>query len=426
MLIARLSTLLLAVIVALAAAEPAGGTLSVPEKNDQGGKAAAAAVGDWTQFRGPGTSGFSADQGINQDWKAKPPKELWRVPMKGKGFSGPAAASGAVFIIDHEGSQDVVRGLRLADGKEGWRFPYADTDKDDHGFVRSTPAIDQGKVYTLGRLGQVHCLDAKTGAQVWEANLVDQFSGKRANWDYAMSPIIDGNAVILVPGGDQGAVLALDKATGALIWRGGGTDAPGYATPIIATIGKTRQYLIFTAKNLIGVETASGKLLWSFPWSTAHDVNAATPIPVGESVFITSGYGVGCAMVDVADGSAKARWQNKDIQSHFNSPVLHQGFLYGTSDPNQLVCLDAQTGAVKWKTDGFGKGGLVAIEDVLVVEDGKSGEVALVKLSPDAYTELGRIKPFTGGHQQFWTPPVIADKKLLLREQTELACYDLR
>jgi outer membrane protein assembly factor BamB len=424
MLIARLLTILLAAVVALVAAEPAG-TTTVPAKKDKGKKETAEAVGDWTQFRGPGTSGFSADKGINQDWKAKPPKELWRVPMKGKGFSGPAAANGAAFIIDHEGSQDVVRGLRLADGKEGWRFPYADTDKDDHGFVRSTPAIDKGKVYTLGRLGQVHCLDAKTGAQVWETNLVDKFGGKRIQWDYAVSPIIDGNAVILVPGGDKGTVLALDKATGALIWQGGGTDAPGYATPIIATIGKIRQYLIFTAKNLIGVETANGKLLWSFPWSTAYDVNAATPIPVGDSVFITSGYGTGCVMVDVAGGTAKARWQNKDIASHFNSPVFYQGFIYGTTDPNNLVCLDAQTGAVKWKADGFGKGGLCAIEDVMVVEDGKSGEVALVKLNPDAYTELGRIKPFTGGHQEFWTPPVITDKKLLLRDHTELVCYDL-
>jgi outer membrane protein assembly factor BamB len=419
--LARLVVLLLALAVGLAAVEPSGAAPPHPGKKDK----ARSTTGDWAQFRGPGGSGFSADKGINKDWKANPPKELWRIPLN-KGFAGPAVANGAVFIIDHEGDQDLVRGLRLADGTEGWRSPYPDPGQDSNGYARSTPAIDQGRVYVVSRKGQVHCLDAKTGAPVWEAKLFEQFGGRQVQMEYSVSPIVDGNAVILVPGGDQGTVLALDKATGRKFWQGGGNDNAGYATPLVATIGGVRQYVVFTAKNLIGVEAINGKLLWSFPFSTPNDINATTPLLCGEAVFITASYGAGCALVEITGGQAKARWQNRDFQGHFNAPVLHRGFIYGTTDPHNLMCLDAQTGAVKWKADGGGKGGVAAIEDVMVVEDSNTGEVLLVKLTPDAYTELGRIKPFTAPHMQYFSPPIIADKKLVVRDQTNLVCYDLR
>ncbi|MDH7569433.1 MAG: PQQ-binding-like beta-propeller repeat protein, partial [Armatimonadota bacterium] len=238
------------------------------------------------------------------------------------------------------------------------------------------------------------------------------------------SPLVDGNKVIVCPGGPGAAVVALDAKSGKTMWKGGGSDLPGYATPVPATLNGKRQYIVFTAYNLIGVDAANGRLLWSFPWKTQYDVNAATPVVIGSSVFITSGYGRGCALVDLASGKPVKRWENREIQSHFNTPVYSGGFLYSTSDPNNLVCLDAKSGRAVWKQRGFEKGGLIGVDGALIVVDGAKGDVALVDMTPNGYKELGRVKPLGGS--QSWAPPVLADGKLLVRNKRFLACLALK
>jgi outer membrane protein assembly factor BamB len=377
---------------------------------------------DWPQFRGPLGSGISLETGINKDWAHRLPTELWRVPLTDEGYGGPAVADGRVFTMDHQGAEDIVRALDLATGQEIWRFAYPDADAPNYGFTRSTPTIAGGKVYTVSRLGKVHCLDAQTGVVVWSRDLVGDLGGLRPEWDYAASPVLDGQALIVCPGGPNGTVATLDRDTGETIWQGGGDDVPGYATPVVAEIQGVKQYVVFTGVSLIGLDAGSGQLLWRHPWETSYQVNAATPLVEGDRVFITSNYRRGCAMLQITPAGPQVLWENTELQAHFNSPVGFGGHIYGTTDPGDLVCLDPNTGAALWRQPGFEKGGLCLVDGVLIVLDGRGGDCVMVSATPDGYRELGRFRPLGG---QSWVAPIVADGKLIVRNNQTLACFDL-
>ena len=381
-----------------------------------------ALAADWPQFRGPNADGISPETGISKDWKDNPPGVLHKVTMGDGGYAGPAVADGRIFIIDHEGADDVVRAIDIETGENVWTFKYADAAQNNYGFARSTPTIDGDRIYTLSRLGVLHCLSTG-GEKVWDVNITKRFGGKHPNWQMAMSPVIDGDKVIVVPGGPDAAVAALDKTTGKTIWKGGGSDKPGYATPVVATIGGTKQYVIFTAFKLMGVDAEDGKALWEFPWRTGHDVNASTPIVSGDEIFITSNYGRGCALVKIKDGKAEAVWENKAMASHFSTPVLSDGYIYGSTTAGHLACIEWETGEVAWKVPGFERGGVVAVDGALIAVDGASGEVVMFELASEESRELGRMKPLGG---QSWTAPIVADGKLIVRNKAELAWIKLK
>jgi outer membrane protein assembly factor BamB len=389
-----------------------------------------ACAADWPQYRGPGADGMAPDSKINKDWATKPPQRLWTITLtegeKG-GYSLPSVAEGKLFIVDHQGTQDIVRAVQMATGQEAWTFAYPDAPNANYGYARATPVVEKGKVYTLSYKGQVHCLDAKTGQKLWSRNIQADFGGKAPGWGYTASPVIDGDKLILCPGGADAAVVALNKQTGATLWKGGGSDAPGYATPVIATINTVRQYVVFTATNLIGVKADTGERLWQYAWPTAHGVNAASPLVIGNQIFITSGYNTGCALLEISTEGATKRWEVKGtgaMAAHFNSPVLVDGFIYGNSDPTHLVCLDPRTGTVKWKQAGFEKGGLVVVDGTIIALTGDKGDVVQSVLTPDGYREVGRLTAPLGG--QSWTPPIVADGKLIIRNRSSLACFSLR
>jgi outer membrane protein assembly factor BamB len=336
-------------------------------------------------------------------------------------------AGGKVFIIDHSGAEDVLRAIDINTGEDAWRLTYPEPGNNNYGFARATPLIDEGKVYALGRSGQLTCADAPTGGKLWEKNVVSEFGARLPSWKLAPSPIVDGEKLIICPGGPRSGVVALDKKTGATIWAGGSTDKAGYATPVIATLGGRKQYLVFTGLALTGVDAAAGTLLWSLGWKTNYDVNAAAPVAIGtDHVFITSGYNHGCALVKVAGANASIVWENKEIKAHFSSPILHDRHIYGNSDPGHLVCMDPTTGRVLWKQRGFEKGGIVAADGVIVAQNGRNGSLIMVEMKPEGYSELGRISPFEGCSGHAWTAPIIAAGKLIARDRGSLVCIDLR
>ena len=223
---------------------------------------------DWPRFRGPNNDGISPETGVNRDWAAKPPQLLWKAALTDGGYAGPSVSNGMVFIIDHDGSQDIVRALRLTNGEEIWRYAYADGDRPNFGFARATPTVDGPRVYTQSRFGKVHCLEAATGKLIWMRDVVKDFSGQLPRWELAVSPLVDGNKLIVQPGGAGAAVVALDKMTGKTIWKGAGDAPAGYASPVIATIGGKRQIVTTDANGALGVDPETGKLLWHFPWPT--------------------------------------------------------------------------------------------------------------------------------------------------------------
>ena len=375
----------------------------------------------WPCWRGVNGNGISSMTGFNKNWTAKPPRLLWQAPLGDVGYSGPASDGKILYLVDHSGANDIMRAWNLANGKELWQTKYPDAPNDNQGYTRATPAIDGGNLYFVSRLGKVICFDTKSGSIKWQHDLVTDYGGQRPTWDYACSPVVDGNKLIVEPGAEDGTIVALDKKTGATLSKGG-SGTPGYATPVIATIQGKRQYVVFQGKKLSGISTESGKELWSVPWVTGPDVNAASPVIIGNSVFIASGYGHGCALVDVGPNDAQIRWQNRVIQAHFNAPVLYKGYIYGTGDPGKLTCLDPNTGKAVWQQAGFEKGGLCAADGVAFVNNGSNGEVALVKLDPTGYTELGRIAPISG---RAWSSPILVDGKLVVRTVNAIAVVDI-
>lgn len=384
--------------------------------------AALAHASDWPQFLGPNANGRSAERGINKDWTKRPPKALWKAPLTDGGYTGPAVAGGLVFIIDHAGSHDVVKALDLNTGQERWRYEYEETSQDVFGFARSTPTIRAGKVYTMSRLGLVHCLDSKTGSLVWSRNVVADFKGTRPKWDVSSSPVVDGRKVLVCPGGDNAAVVALDKDMGKTIWQGGGSGVTGYSTPVVATIHGKRQYVMYLFTLVEGIDADNGRVLWTFPWSDWSGVSACAPVLVGDAVFVTSGYARGCALLDVADAQPKPRWDNKALESEFSSPVLIDGFLYCTSASGVLVCVDVASGKRMWQQPGFEKGGLIGVDGTLIVMNGSNGDITMVAASPAGFKELGRMQGLGG---QSWTAPILANGKLIVRNKRTLACFEL-
>jgi outer membrane protein assembly factor BamB len=378
---------------------------------------------DWPAFRGPNADGISPETGLNRAWKDKPPRVLWTVRLNAPSYAGPSVAAGRLFILDHKGDREILRALDLATGKERWRYAYADTATDLYGYARSTPLIEGGRVYTLSRLGLVHCLDAKTGQCLWSRDLVKEFGTQRPRWDYSMSPLIDGDKLILCPGGTNGVMAALEKATGRTIWQGGGNAMPVYATPVTAVIGGQRQYVLLTDGQVLGLRAADGQRLWSYPYEAHQGMNAATPLVMGEELLVTASGGPGDAVLSIGAEGAKEKWKGQELQSRFSTPILYEGHVYSTSDKGHLVCLDPTTGKAKWKQPGFEWGGAVAFEGHLVVANGQQGDLVLVRMNPSAYDERGRIRPLGG---QTWTAPILADGKLIVRNKTALACVDLR
>jgi len=380
---------------------------------------------DWPQFLGPDANGIAPDTGINKDWNAKPPQVLWRTGLSDGGFAGPSVAAGKVFIIDRKGDIDVVRAIDTATGKDVWNFEYPDPGKENYGYARATPVVDNGKVYTLSRMGLLHCLDAESGAKLWSRDIRADFGGQPPSWHYAMSPKIDGDKLIVCPGGRTG-VATLNKETGETIWTGGLQGPPGYATPVIATLQGRKQYVIFAGTVLFGVDAEEGgDALWQIPWVNKSKVNAAVPIVAEDFIFITCDYGLGCALIYVGAEGARVFWENKEMQSHFSSPIYYKGYFFGIGNAGKggdLMCLSPQNGAPAWRQPGFDKGGLVVVDDVLIAITGDKGDVVMVNATAEGYQEFGRIKPLGG---QSWTAPIVSDGKLIIRNKTELACLDL-
>lgn len=382
-----------------------------------------AMAADWPQYRGLTGDGISLEKGINKNWQQTPPKLLWKTQMSDDGYAGPAAFKGKIYIIDHKETNDVVRGIDINTGKDVWSYIYQDADKSNYGFTRSTPAINEDSIYITSRLGLVGCIDLKTGNGKWGGYLEKDLNGRKPQWDFSASPLIDGTKIILVPGAQDGCVVALDKTNGNIVWKAG-DDKASYSTPVKAKIQGKLQYVVFSATGVGGYDAAAGTPYWFVPWKTQYNVNSAQPIVIGNSVFISSGYGRGCALIDVAaDMSAKIRWENKVIQAHFNSSVTVGGYIYGIGDPGNLVCLEPGTGKVAWSKDGFEKGSVIVVDGVLIAQDGANGAVAMVACDPSEYKELGRFTPLGG---QSWTNPIFADGKLIVRNKTTLACYSLK
>ncbi len=252
---------------------------------------------DWPHYRGPHQDGVVAEKLANT---LSPPRESWRTKV-GFGTASVTVQSLRLYTAGNGDKEtDTVVCLDAATGKPLWShsYPQALDPNMFEGGPRSTPTIDGDRVYALGQAGDLLCLEADTGKVRWQKNLVADFGGKKPAWGYAGSPTIDGDCLLVEPGGPGTSTVALDKLTGAAVWKSG-SDATGYATPIVTSIAGRKTVVAFKAKDLVGLDVATGQELWRTAWNTDYDINAATPLVVGNAIIASSGYGSGIGMFEV-------------------------------------------------------------------------------------------------------------------------------
>jgi outer membrane protein assembly factor BamB len=387
---------------------------------------------DWPQWRGPNRDGISREKGWLQDWPAEGPKQIWEFADLGVGYSTFAVSQGRIYTMGNVADQDRVVCLDAETGKLIWKHEYACGAKDPNGFVgpRGTPTVDGERVYTLSRHGHFYCLDAKTGRVVWSKNLVEDLggrepmhgsSGEREGWGYSGSALIEKDWVLIEVGGLQGAsVVAFDKKNGEVVWKAG-NDGAGYSSLVVFDHKGERCLAHFSESDLVIRRLKDGSEMARTPWKTSYNVNAATPVIFGDSIFVSSGYGSGCALYKFDGTRLEEVWRNKNMRNHVNSCVLVDGYLYGF-DEGELKCLDWNSGEVKWGDRGYGKGSLIVADGKLILYS-QSGKLGLAEVSPEGFKQLASFQALKG--QNTWANPVLANSRLYVRSQERMLALDL-
>ena len=405
-------------------------TGSAPETSDA--VAPAVTPDDWPQFRGSGRDGVESDASIRTDWDARPLTAVWKHPI-GRGWSGFAVVGELLFTQEQRGDQELVVCYAAPSGVEQWTHadPVRFSEALGGDGPRATPTYAEGRLYTLGATGVLNCLDPLTGKLLWQHDILsDAGAGQPVDnivWGMAGSPAVYEGKVYVAPGGRKGrGVIAYDAATGEMLWTA--SDAPAsYAAPRIETLAGVPQLLVFHGLGLSAFNPQTGAELWSFDWTNGPLVNASQPIVRGDQVFISSGYGSGSALLDVAqtdDGWKVAEaWRNDNaFKLKFNDGVLSpEGTLYGL-DEGILACYDFATGKRHWKNGRYGYGQVVLLGDTLVVlaEDGR---LVAVKATAERFEELASFQALEG---KTWNHIAYSRGFLYVRNDREAACYDVR
>ena len=408
-----------------AAPGAAPGQTAAPGTTADGTSAAHATKNYWTNFRGPNRDGRYDEMAILTNWPSAGLRPLWKQPI-GIGFASFVVADGRAYTIEQRRRQEVVSAYDIATGRELWKQAWNAEFSDSTGDgPRATPTWDEGRVYALGATGELRCLDAKTGAVAWGRNILTENGASNLPWAMAASPLIVDDKVIVLPGGSGGkSIVAYNKMTGNPVWKSQ-SDSQAYVSPMLLTLAGRRQIVVVSSSRILGLAPENGSLLWSHPWDTDMGINVSQPIPVDKNrFFISAGYGKGAALVEISGSgnsyTAKTVWENINMKNKFNSSVLHEGHVYGL-DEGILTCLDVNTGVRKWKGGRYGYGQVILASGHLIVSS-DSGELALVKASPDSYTEVARFPALEG---KTWNYPAIANGRLLVRNATQMAAYDI-
>jgi outer membrane protein assembly factor BamB len=419
---------------------------------------------DWPQWRGPDRSGVSRETGLLKAWPKKGPKLLWTYREAGIGFSGPAVVGDRLYTLGARGDTEYVIALDVKTGQEVWHTkvgPIYTFPGNSYGDgPRSTPTVDGDVLYALGGLGDLVCVACKDGKERWRKNLLKDLGGSLAatagspkgiGWGYSEGPLVDGDQLICSPGGKQGTLAALDKQTGKVKWRSKSLpDDATYVSLVAAEIGGVRQYVAETYRGeqeggaVVGVAAKDGALLWTFP-QPRWNVTAIVPTPIvhENAVYVSVGYGAGCDLLQVSPaGKGKFRVKQlyktasrRNMKNEFGGVVRVDGHVYGYSDKIGWVCQELTTGKIAWKNkQKLVRGSLIGADGHLYLFSDE-GTAVLIEASPKGWKEGGRfdlpeqskLKGTRKGNSRakIWTPPVVANGRLYLRDQELLFCYDV-
>ena len=396
----------------------------------------AAQASDWTQFRGPDRNGISRELGLLRKWPAGGPKVRWSVPVT-QGYAAAAIVGGRVYHHDYDEAKSewCVNCRSLADGKLIWQFREAREIRPNHAITRTVPAVDSRFVCSLDPKAVLHCLDVKTGKQIWRKSLVTEYKATIPSWYNGQNPLQEADRLIVATGG-AAIMVALDKATGKEIWRT--PNLAGYmmshSSVMPAVLGGVRQYLYGTLKGPLGVNAKDGKLLWEFGRKFNVAV-APSPIAVDEErVFMTGSYDAGSVMVRVRrtgeafKAEAVFDMKNNEWNSEVHTPIVHKGHMFavGKKKRGLFTCMSFD-GKEVWTSQGkatFGLGSFMMADGMFFVLDGDTGKLRLLEATTTGYNELASAQVLAG--QEVWGPMALSDGKLVLRDLTKMICLDVR
>jgi outer membrane protein assembly factor BamB len=390
---------------------------------------------DWPQFRGPNRDGISTETGLLKDWPSGGPRLVWKSKGLGNGYSTVSVVGNRIYTAGDTGEASMVHALNTADGKQVWSAKLGKPGAPGWGGFagpRATPTIDGDLLFAVDQWGEMVCLVTADGKEKWRKNFTSDFGGQRPEWGFSESPLVDGDKVVVTPGGEQGAIVALNKKTGVVVWQTKDfTDPAHYSSLIAADIGGVRQYIQLTAASVVGVAAADGKVLWR---ATRKGQTAVIPTPIYDSgfVYVTSGYGVGCNLFKITSAdnkfSAEQVYANKVIANHHGGVIKVGDYVYGYSDGKGWTCQNFKSGEAKWQDkEKLGKGSIgYADGHFYLRKEDKEGTIALIEASPEGYKEHGRFDQPDRSDKNSWPHPVVVGGRLYIRDQDVLLCYDVK
>ncbi len=382
---------------------------------------------DWPQWRGVNRDGKSAEKGLLRNWPEAGPKQLWKVTGLGEGYASFSVVKGKLFTVGQFGDTERVMAFDVKDGKKLWQADAGGSFRESRGHgPRGTPTIDGDKLYSLSADGTLVCLETATGKKVWGYNILEKFGGQNIHWGISESPLIDGEKVIVMPGGKGASVVALNKKDGSLIWKSQ-SDRAGYSSAIAFDYAGSRKIVVLSGDGAMGLDINNGELLWRYDKVSNRTANIATPIYSNGHVFVSTAYGTGCALLKLPatkDDKMQEVYFNKDMMNHYNTSVLVGDYLYGASGNTTWMAMKWSNGEVAWKDRGVGKG-QVLFADGLLFMQGEKGTIGLAEATPTAYKELSKFTMSIGNYP-LWTQPVLSNGVLFVRDQDNLMAYQVK
>ena len=367
----------------------------------------------WPQWRGPTRDGISTEELRSKQ------TELWATNV-GLGYSTVSVANGRIYTMGHDkaAKKDTVFCIEADTGIDVWTktFDCQTLNRFHGGGSQTTPSLDGDRLYVSGREGKLFCLDAKTGKEIWKQDLSKEYGLRLPLWGWAASPLILDDMIVL----SMGHVFAF-KRDGKLLWKTEENFRTSYSTPVDCKLYGRDCIADFNGHGIVILDRKSGEMMSQHKWATRSGVNVASPIVIGDRIFISSGYNTGCAMLQTkGNDKLEVLWENREMRNHMSGCVYHKGHLYGF-DESTLKCLDLQ-GEVKWAERGLGKGALVMASGKLAIMSAR-GELVIADASADGFEEVSRTKVLSGG--VYWTTPVVCGGRLYVRNSIgDLVCLE--
>ncbi|MCX7886043.1 MAG: PQQ-like beta-propeller repeat protein [Verrucomicrobiae bacterium] len=386
-------------------------------------------AGDWPQWHGPNRDNICRETGLLASWPPGGPPLVWKASGIGEGYSTVSVAGGRIYTMGDVGDSALLIALDFNTGKKLWQARVGPSGECGRYYgPRATPTVDGDLVFSLGQFGDLSCHHALTGKELWRKNLKTDFNGRMmSHWGYSESPLVDGERLLCTPGGADGTVVALNKRTGALVWRTKElTDSAAYTSLLPVVINGVRQAIVYTDEHVAGVALDSGKILWS---AERKGKTAVIPMPIYKDnhVFVTSGYGIGCNLFKITGNKATEVYASAALENHHGGVILIGDHVYGHSNKGGWTCLEFKTGKVVWtERQKLGKGTLTYADGHFYCRDERVGMLVLIEATPAGWKEKGRFQQPDRSAKNSWPHLVISHGRLFVRDQDLLLCYDVR